>query len=148
MNSQKDNMDDFLNGLKSLDDTIHDDSQELADSEFLISYKKLIDSSKDQGIPEFDPFRKISQRKATRKLKMKRIFYSSAASILLALLIGFLFIEKQNRNSEMAALTEAQLVELNENTVYALGTMSQQLNSSLQHLDQMQDLEKPFKSLQ
>ena len=144
--SKEKNINDFLEGNQSVKDAFQNMEEQLEDKKFLEAYQAAIEGSKEEQIPGFDPFAKIpAKSRQGIKYIVKRVLPYAAAVIFLFSIS--MLIRDNNQSSQALKLTEQELIELNQNAIYALSLLSSELNNSLKELENTSDLGEPFKRM-
>lgn len=139
----------FLDGTRDLDDLLTEENLASEEQDFIQGYREVIQaSSEEAGMPDFDPLRKLKECSRARTLKVRTIFYAAAAVVVIAFTIGTIWKSQQTGASMSSDYSPKELARLQDDTSYALLTMSEKLNGSLAQLDLMKELGRPFKAFE
>ncbi|MCF6358532.1 MAG: hypothetical protein L3J54_12065 [Draconibacterium sp.] len=135
MDDYKKNIEPFLNGELNVGD-FKPDVKKDSDTDFIDVYKKVIDESKDEQLPDFNPFEKITS--SNRKIRLnffKRLLPYAAILLLLVGISSIFILSKFQQKTETNKYSEQQIAEIRKNTEYALLYFSRELNSTLKSFD-------------
>ncbi|MBT3382675.1 MAG: hypothetical protein HN778_06475 [Prolixibacteraceae bacterium] len=141
---QKDKLKDFLDGKLDFEALHKATDEDSIESDFIESYHKVIKENKTK-VPDFNPFGRIELAKK-RRISLVRKIIPFAASILLVISLFFM-IGKRNTTKDTIALSDLELIELQQNTEQALFHFSKELNACIAEIDKEQKTRQPFAEL-
>ena len=148
MSDYKNNIERFFKGELNVGDFKPDNKKD-SDTDFIDVYKKVIDESRNEQTPDFNPFEKIvsSDRKKQVNIIKRLLPYAAILLILVGTFSIFKYLKYQQK-AENNKYSEQQITEIKENTEYALLYFSKELNNSLKNLETAKHISQPFDELQ
>ena len=130
MHNYNKNMDSFLEGESNIEDIKFN-----SDSDFIKTYKKVIDETNNEQSPDFNPFAKIPESDKKRRLNIFRRLLPFAATLLLLVGAFSIFIYLDSQQKPVNKYSEKEIAEIRENTEYALLYFSTEFNNSLKNFE-------------
>ena len=147
MFNYKNNIERFFNGELNVGDFKPDNKKD-SDTDFIDVYKKVIDESRKEQTPDFNPFEKIDSAERKEQLNVfKRLLPFAATLLLLVGIFSVFIILKSQQKIENSEFSEQQIIEMRENTEYALLYFSRELNSTLNNFDITDVMSNPSKDI-
>ena len=148
MSDYKNNIEPFLKGELNIDD-IQSGSNNNSDTDFIEAYKIVIDKSKKEQLLDFNPFEKVISSNIKKQPNIfKRLLPYAAILLLLVGIFSAFIISKSQQKIENYKFSEQQIMEMRENTEYALFYFSKEFNSSLKKIEGAKNISQPFEEFQ
>ena len=142
------NIEPFLEGELNIDD-IQPGSNNNSGTDFIEAYKIVIDKSKNEQTPDFNPFEKRDSARRKEHLNvLKRLLPYAAILLILVGIFSAFIISKSQQKIENSEFSEQQIAEIQENTEYALLYFSKEFNRSLKKIEDAKQMSQPFEEIQ
>ncbi len=147
MSDYNKNIEPFLEGESNIEDTNLNGNSDY-DADFIKTYKKVIDETNNEQLPDFNPFAKIPESDKKRRPNIFRRLLPFAATVLLLVGAFSIFTYLNSQQKPVNNYSEKEIAEIRENTEYALLCFSKEFNNSLKKFEDVQQLSQPFEEIQ
>ena len=147
MSDYNKNIEPFLEGESNIEDTNLNGNNDY-NADFIKTYKKAIDKTNNEQLPDFNPFAKITELDNKRRPNIFKRLLPFAATLLLLVGAFSIFIYLNSQQKPVNNYSKKEIAEIRENTEYALLCFSKEFNNNLKKIEDVQQMSQPFKEIQ